>query len=115
MSSRSIRLKFTLHAAPQSWFKALQCPLTLPLKLTLLLSSFSLGLNRSGSLLNSPIPLAQKPNVAGVLGIAKCKEKAPEQQGNGPRVGCDTHFYGRRATFFALKLFGGCVSIEQNL
>ncbi|XP_062358991.1 transcription initiation factor TFIID subunit 1 isoform X2 [Cinclus cinclus] len=38
------------------------------------------GLNRSGSLLNSPIPLAQKPNVAGVLGIAKCKEKAPEQQ-----------------------------------
>ncbi|XP_058279230.1 transcription initiation factor TFIID subunit 1 isoform X2 [Hirundo rustica] len=38
------------------------------------------GLNRSGSLLNSPIPLTQKPNVAGVLGIAKCKEKAPEQQ-----------------------------------
>ncbi|XP_027581524.1 transcription initiation factor TFIID subunit 1 isoform X3 [Pipra filicauda] len=38
------------------------------------------GLNRSGSLLNSPIPLAQKPSVAGVLGIAKCKEKAPEQQ-----------------------------------
>ncbi|KAJ7401359.1 Transcription initiation factor TFIID subunit 1 [Pitangus sulphuratus] len=38
------------------------------------------GLNRSGSLLNSPIPLAQKPSVAGVLGLAKCKEKAPEQQ-----------------------------------
>ncbi|XP_052669072.1 transcription initiation factor TFIID subunit 1 isoform X2 [Harpia harpyja] len=39
------------------------------------------GLNRSGSLLNPPIPLAQKPNVAGVLGIAKGKEKqAPEQQ-----------------------------------
>uniref|UniRef100_U3I643 Transcription initiation factor TFIID subunit n=6 Tax=Anatidae TaxID=8830 RepID=U3I643_ANAPP len=39
------------------------------------------GLNRSGSLLNPPIPLAQKPSVAGVLGIAKGKEKqAPEQQ-----------------------------------
>ncbi|XP_027546515.1 transcription initiation factor TFIID subunit 1 isoform X1 [Neopelma chrysocephalum] len=38
------------------------------------------GLNRSGSLLNSPIPLAQKPSVTGVLGLAKCKEKAPEQQ-----------------------------------
>ncbi|KAM6300270.1 transcription initiation factor TFIID subunit 1 [Aegotheles albertisi] len=39
------------------------------------------GLNRSGSLLNPPIPLAQKPNIAGVLGIAKGKEKqAPEQQ-----------------------------------
>ncbi|XP_030330484.1 transcription initiation factor TFIID subunit 1 isoform X5 [Strigops habroptila] len=39
------------------------------------------GLNRSGSLLNPPIPLAQKPNVAGVLGIAKGKEKqTPEQQ-----------------------------------
>ncbi|XP_054025705.1 transcription initiation factor TFIID subunit 1 isoform X2 [Dryobates pubescens] len=39
------------------------------------------GLNRSGSLLNPPIPLAQKPNVAGVLGMAKGKEKqAPEQQ-----------------------------------
>ncbi|XP_061863031.1 transcription initiation factor TFIID subunit 1 isoform X7 [Colius striatus] len=39
------------------------------------------GLNRSGSLLNPPIPLTQKPNVAGVLGIAKGKEKqAPEQQ-----------------------------------
>ncbi|XP_053931861.1 transcription initiation factor TFIID subunit 1 isoform X6 [Cuculus canorus] len=39
------------------------------------------GLNRSGSLLNPPIPLAQKPNVAGVLGIAKGKEKqVPEQQ-----------------------------------
>ncbi|KAM6413578.1 transcription initiation factor TFIID subunit 1 isoform 2-T2 [Rhynochetos jubatus] len=39
------------------------------------------GLNRSGSLLNPPIPLAQKPNVGGVLGIAKGKEKqTPEQQ-----------------------------------
>ncbi|XP_062486064.1 transcription initiation factor TFIID subunit 1 isoform X7 [Pezoporus occidentalis] len=39
------------------------------------------GLNRSGSLLNPPIPLVQKPNVAGVLGIAKGKEKqTPEQQ-----------------------------------
>ncbi|KAM9179926.1 transcription initiation factor TFIID subunit 1 isoform 3-T3 [Mergus octosetaceus] len=39
------------------------------------------GLNRSGSLLNPPIPLAQKPSVAGVLGIAKGKEKqTPEQQ-----------------------------------
>lgn len=49
----------------------------------LLFFSSSLGLNRSGSLLNPPIPLAQKPSVAGVLGIAKGKEKqAPEQQGN---------------------------------
>lgn len=65
------------------WFKTVQFPLTLPLKLTLLLFSFSLGLNRSGSLLNPPIPLVQKPNVAGVLGIAKGKEKQiPEQQGN---------------------------------
>ncbi|XP_046771665.1 transcription initiation factor TFIID subunit 1 isoform X1 [Gallus gallus] len=39
------------------------------------------GLNRSGSLLNPPIPLAQKPGVAGVLGMAKGKEKqTPEQQ-----------------------------------
>ncbi|XP_061209318.1 transcription initiation factor TFIID subunit 1 isoform X8 [Neopsephotus bourkii] len=39
------------------------------------------GLNRSGSLLNPPIPLIQKPNVAGLLGIAKGKEKqTPEQQ-----------------------------------
>lgn len=61
----------------------MQCPLILPLKVTLLLFFFSLGLNRSGSLLNPPIPLVQKPNVAGVLGIAKGKEKqAPEQQGN---------------------------------
>lgn len=49
----------------------------------LLLFSFFLGLNRSGSLLNPPIPLAQKPGVAGVLGMAKGKEKqTPEQQGN---------------------------------
>ncbi|XP_074863703.1 transcription initiation factor TFIID subunit 1 isoform X5 [Carettochelys insculpta] len=38
------------------------------------------GLNRSGSLLNPPIPLVQKPNVAGVLGIAKGKEKQPPEQ-----------------------------------
>lgn len=40
------------------------------------------GLNRSGSLLNLPVPLVQKPGVAGVLSIAKGKEKQlPEQQG----------------------------------
>ncbi|XP_054852196.1 transcription initiation factor TFIID subunit 1 isoform X5 [Eublepharis macularius] len=39
------------------------------------------GLNRSGSLLNLPVPLVQKPSVAAVLGIAKGKEKQlPEQQ-----------------------------------
>ncbi|XP_074818942.1 transcription initiation factor TFIID subunit 1 isoform X5 [Natator depressus] len=38
------------------------------------------GLNRSGSLLNPPIPLVQKPSVAGVLGIAKGKEKQPPEQ-----------------------------------
>ncbi|KAG8144715.1 hypothetical protein E2320_013173 [Naja naja] len=39
------------------------------------------GLNRSGSLLNLPVPLVQKPSVAGVLSIAKGKEKQlPEQQ-----------------------------------
>ncbi|XP_026540133.1 transcription initiation factor TFIID subunit 1 isoform X1 [Notechis scutatus] len=40
------------------------------------------GLNRSGSLLNLPVPLVQKPSVAGVLSMAKGKEKQlPEQQG----------------------------------
>ncbi|XP_074925041.1 transcription initiation factor TFIID subunit 1 isoform X2 [Chelonoidis abingdonii] len=38
------------------------------------------GLNRSGSLLNPPIPLVQKPSIAGVLGIAKGKEKQPPEQ-----------------------------------
>ncbi|XP_065585392.1 transcription initiation factor TFIID subunit 1 isoform X2 [Cyrtonyx montezumae] len=38
------------------------------------------GLNRSGSLLNPPIPLAQKPGVAGVLGLAKGKEKQTSEQ-----------------------------------
>uniref|UniRef100_A0ACB8FZ65 Transcription initiation factor TFIID subunit 1 n=1 Tax=Sphaerodactylus townsendi TaxID=933632 RepID=A0ACB8FZ65_9SAUR len=39
------------------------------------------GLNRSGSLLNLPVPLVQKPSVAAVLGLAKGKEKQlPEQQ-----------------------------------
>ncbi|XP_016853318.2 transcription initiation factor TFIID subunit 1 isoform X5 [Anolis carolinensis] len=41
------------------------------------------GLNRSGSLLNLPVPLVQKPNMAGVLGLAKGKEKQLlEQQGS---------------------------------
>uniref|UniRef100_A0A8C8RWJ7 Transcription initiation factor TFIID subunit n=1 Tax=Pelusios castaneus TaxID=367368 RepID=A0A8C8RWJ7_9SAUR len=38
------------------------------------------GLNRSGSLLNPPLPLVQKPSVAGVLGITKGKEKQPPEQ-----------------------------------
>lgn len=38
------------------------------------------GLNRSGSLLNLPVPLVQKPGMAGVLSVAKSKEKQlPEQ------------------------------------